>query len=299
MIVFVQVNMNDRFGKVMIANLETRGCGLAGVQHCQSLDSQKARYNNFFLLYLDNTVCVARQDYWKQIHTHTRLTAFCPGLPGWAGTRKVKPDWISLKQETMIGNGISWPMCKSAPRSRQITMPAPHHSVFYRPNALPAAQPTASKHWRQRHWKQSMSWNEMPLANNIEYMYVDCGHSQYVFPKCLLLWVPGVSRPTSNTWFLGPHESTSQITSWSIQPCLQNVHSEVAPKLHLWNLKILLYVVFQQHFRSEPLNIKSDSKTLLQLFLETEGDIWWFLHILFHTKLVARRYLWLILRSCW
>ena len=29
----------------------------------------------------------------------------------------------------------------SAPRSRQITMPAPHHSVFYRPDALPAAQP--------------------------------------------------------------------------------------------------------------------------------------------------------------
>jgi len=44
---FLQVNMNDRFGKVMIANLETRGCGLAGVQHCQSLDSQKARYNMF------------------------------------------------------------------------------------------------------------------------------------------------------------------------------------------------------------------------------------------------------------
>jgi len=35
---------------------------------------------------------------------------------------------------------------KSAPRSRQITMPTPHHSVFYRPDALPAAQPTASKH---------------------------------------------------------------------------------------------------------------------------------------------------------
>jgi len=35
----------------------------------------------------------------------------------------------------------------SAPHSRQITMPAPHHSVFYRPDALPAAQPTALKHW--------------------------------------------------------------------------------------------------------------------------------------------------------
>jgi len=29
---------------------------------------------------------------------------------------------------------------------RQITMPTPHHSVFYRPDALPATQPTASKH---------------------------------------------------------------------------------------------------------------------------------------------------------
>ena len=41
-------------------------------------------------------------------HTHTRLTALCPGLPGWAGTRKVKPIWILLKQETVSGSGISW-----------------------------------------------------------------------------------------------------------------------------------------------------------------------------------------------
>ena len=46
------------------------------------------------------------------------------------------------------GSGISWAICKSAPHSRQITTLAPHHSVFYRPDALPAAQPTASKHWK-------------------------------------------------------------------------------------------------------------------------------------------------------
>jgi len=29
------------------------------------------------------------------------------------------------------GSGISWTMCKqSAPRSRQITAPTPHHSIF-------------------------------------------------------------------------------------------------------------------------------------------------------------------------
>jgi len=31
---------------------------------------------------------------WLLICTHTRLTALCPGLPGWAGTRKAKPIWI-------------------------------------------------------------------------------------------------------------------------------------------------------------------------------------------------------------
>jgi len=65
----------------------------------------------------------------------------------WVGrTRKVKPIWISLKQETVSDSGISWAICKCAPRSRQITMPASHSSVFYKPDALPVAQPTVSKH---------------------------------------------------------------------------------------------------------------------------------------------------------
>jgi len=81
------------------------------------------------------------------IHTHPFNGPF-PGLPRWAGTRKVKPIWNLPKQETVSGSGISWAICKSAPHSRQTTTPAPHHSVFYRPDVLPAAQPTASKHWR-------------------------------------------------------------------------------------------------------------------------------------------------------
>jgi len=42
----------------------------------------------------------------------------------------IKPVWILLKQETVSGSGISYAICKSAPSSRQITSPAPHHSVF-------------------------------------------------------------------------------------------------------------------------------------------------------------------------
>jgi len=67
-------------------------------------------------------------------------------VDSFVSTRKVKLIWILLKQETVSGSDISWAICKSAPRSRQITMPAPHRSVFYRPDALPATQPTASKH---------------------------------------------------------------------------------------------------------------------------------------------------------
>jgi len=68
----------------------------------------------------------------RQTHTHTltRSTALFPGLPGWADTRKVKPIWILLKQETVSGSGISWAICMSAPCSRMTTTQAPQHSVF-------------------------------------------------------------------------------------------------------------------------------------------------------------------------
>jgi len=39
------------------------------------------------------------------------------------------------------GSGISWAICKSASRSRQITMPAPHHSCFLQARC-PACHPT-------------------------------------------------------------------------------------------------------------------------------------------------------------
>ena len=89
-----------------------------------------------------------------ELHTHThtrarnararaRLTALCPGLPRWVGTRKIKPIWILLKQETVSGSGISWDICNSAPRSKQITMPAPHHSVGLQAGC-PSCYPTNS-----------------------------------------------------------------------------------------------------------------------------------------------------------
>ena len=49
---------------------------------------------------------------WHQLdHTHTRLKAPFPGLPRWASTRKAKPIWISLKEETVSGSAINWATC--------------------------------------------------------------------------------------------------------------------------------------------------------------------------------------------
>lgn len=40
---YEQVAMNDRFGEVMMNNLRLRGCDLAGVEACQTLDTQVDR----------------------------------------------------------------------------------------------------------------------------------------------------------------------------------------------------------------------------------------------------------------
>jgi len=45
--------------------------------------------------------------------------------------QKEKPIWILLKHETVSYSGIRWIICKSAPRSKQITTPVPHHSSFF------------------------------------------------------------------------------------------------------------------------------------------------------------------------
>jgi len=108
--------------------------------------------SNFTHLHNMSRCCYARISSSKNCnythtHTHTRLTALFRDYPGEPVPER-KPIWILLKQETVSGIGISWAICKSATRSRQITMPAPHRPVFYRPDALPADQPTASKHWR-------------------------------------------------------------------------------------------------------------------------------------------------------
>jgi len=77
-------------------------------------------------------------------HTHTHTQPFNGPLSRTTRVsryQKGKPIWILLKQETV--SGISWAICKSAPRSRQITTSAPHHSVFLQAGC-PSCHPTNS-----------------------------------------------------------------------------------------------------------------------------------------------------------
>jgi len=70
----------------------------------------------------------------SQLNTHP----FNGPLSGTTRVSWYQKGKTNLKQETTSGSGISWAACKSARCSEQITTPAPHHSVFYTPDALPA-----------------------------------------------------------------------------------------------------------------------------------------------------------------
>jgi len=61
----------------------------------QSLCNSKINTN----VTLTHTYMMTLQDKRMNTHSHTHLTALCPGLPRWASTRKVKPISILLKQQ--------------------------------------------------------------------------------------------------------------------------------------------------------------------------------------------------------
>jgi len=82
-------------------------------------------------------------------HTHpfndpfsvtTQLSRYQKGKTNLDFTRDSEWQWHQLRRMQV---------CTSL-QTDKLRQPHQHpHSVFYRPDALPAAQPTASKHWRQ------------------------------------------------------------------------------------------------------------------------------------------------------
>jgi len=114
------------------------------------------------------------------------------------------------------GSGISWAIYKSAPSHRPVTTPAPHHSIFYRPDALPASQPTAAKHWNavktyvilestQRVHISAKLRCLRPDRNFKFHLWREAELRIYIFVWLLSLWQhniitsPGVTAKTSET----------------------------------------------------------------------------------------------------
>jgi len=92
------------------------------------------------------------------------LTAFFSGQPGQAGTRKVKPFRILMKQEMM---GWQWHKLHHMQKiicTSLITTSAPRHSVWHRPDALRKA-------------------NDVPLTALVHY-----GRPAYVADAGIIFW---------------------------------------------------------------------------------------------------------------
>ena len=91
------------------------------------------------------------------IHTHNRFTALCPGLPRWGGTRRINHSGFCWSRHDGVAVALLNHMQAICTLLQKITTPAPHHSDFYGPDALPDTQPTASKNWRYPHQTGSIN----------------------------------------------------------------------------------------------------------------------------------------------
>jgi len=96
-------------------------------------------------------------------------------LPGttwvsWNQKGKTKTIWISWSKRQWEAVGSTGPYAKSATRPRQLCQ-HPSTQFFYRPDALPATQPTMSKHWRKVH----LHWNQAKAYKlNISTLFTNC-----------------------------------------------------------------------------------------------------------------------------
>ena len=121
----------------------------------------------------------------------------------------------------MSGSGISLAICKSAPRSGQVTMPAPHHSFLYRLDALHAAQPTESKHWR--HWlfyDHRHTSDKYLISNNL--LANQAARKASPFTLEVLRWLKSQSQNGRLPELLFTNINLPNQSQWSRSPAIAN-----------------------------------------------------------------------------
>jgi len=102
----------------------------------------------------------AMSKHWKHLRRrlkhHNRFMALFPGPPGWAGARWELLDFV-VRGKINRGRHTDRPAGRHSIRLTSAHIHHPH-IFFYGPDALPAAQPTVSKHWRQSIREMIKKW---------------------------------------------------------------------------------------------------------------------------------------------
>ena len=81
---------------------------------------------------------------YKHAYTHT-YNRFNGPFSGTTQVSWYQKGKVNLKQETVSGSGMSWAICKAAPRSRHITTPAPQFFAGQMPFLPPNQQCQSTK----------------------------------------------------------------------------------------------------------------------------------------------------------
>ena len=82
----------------------------------------------------------------RLFYYHNGFMALFPGPLGWASARRELLEFM-VQRKINRGRHTNHPAGRHSIRTNQC--PPPPSPIFYRPDALLSAQPTASKHWRQ------------------------------------------------------------------------------------------------------------------------------------------------------
>ena len=140
-----------------------------------------------------------------QSHTHhNHFAALFPGPPRSAGARRKLLDFM-VQGKINTGGYADHPAGRNSIRTNQCpTLPSPH--IFYMPDALRAAQPTASKHWRQRvtlvRWgKFSSSRYDTSLFKlQANFYKLECGRMPNVMAQAALSNIGGALCSTTQSF---------------------------------------------------------------------------------------------------
>ena len=101
----------------------------------------------------------------------------------------------------MSGSGNSWAVCKSAPRSRQITTPAPHHSVLLQagcPSCCPTNSVKALKAIQRHNYTNSFHTRHQYRLSRGFMFHSTQNRSAETFPRAnLIAWYGKKTKPNT------------------------------------------------------------------------------------------------------